>query len=324
MTMQLNFLGLAISSGQSHVGTSQASDEIKTYFSVLNKFGIELHDRGSIAQSTFDNHKIYSSSDLIKFNWIDYKRAKEKIVSLLHEPKTLINWGGDHSVALSTVSAFCEHYPEGNVLWVDAHADLNLPESSPSGNLHGMPLSILLNLNEIGSKNFPWIKTFLKPSQLIYLGIRDLDPFEQEALYSLNIKHYTTKTSQINGIQKIAEEILAHCNNDPLHVSFDIDCLSPEFAPATGLNVADGLSADDIEILGSTLSKHKALKSIDVVEINPLIGTHQDVFKTNVTALKLINSIFSPMLKPQGGIYDRNCRTAQEQNSTQMEPSPQV
>ncbi|HWU45058.1 MAG TPA: arginase family protein, partial [Bdellovibrio sp.] len=251
---EINFFGLGIEVGQEQSGLKNSHEYVRRYFSFLRRQGLNLHDRGEITGEDNYGVKIHSSQQVQKFNWQPYEKAYKKIQRLLQEPEVLLNWGGDHSVALATVGAFCSQNPEGYVVWIDAHTDLNLPEYSMSGNLHGMPVSILMNLQEIASRHFPWLEAKLQPEKLIYVGVRDLDPFEKATVQKLGIETHTASDIRESGMSKIARKISEKVAHKPLHISFDIDSLSPEVAPATGVPVEDGLSLEDVKILGRALS----------------------------------------------------------------------
>lgn len=210
----------------------------------------------------------------------------------LSQNSILLNWGGDHSVGLSTVGAFSATYPRGYVLWIDAHADLNLPHVSPTGNLHGMPLSILLNLDDSRSTYLPWIRKSLLPEKLIYIGARDLDAFEVETIKNLNIKIIPAEEVRLLGMSTIAQEIYSIVADDPLHISFDIDSVSPDLAPSTGVPSLKGLEIQDLNELAKIISKHKEIKSVDVVEINPKIGNQNDVAQTYKIAFNFLTLLF--------------------------------
>ena len=223
-------------------------------------------------------------------------------------------------MALSTVSAFTYHYSNGYVLWIDAHADLNLPDASLTKNLHGMPVSFLLNLQGISELKQFWMKNFLDPQRLIYVGLRDLDPFETETLQKLKIKYFTSEQVKTLGMAAVSQMISDYIGESPLHISFDIDSLDPLHAPSTGLNVEAGLTLTEVVQLGSTL-KNKDLKSIDVVEINPCIGSVQDVYVTNLSAHLFVESLRTHYIDRifQGGNNAQFYRTNQKHDSTQME-----
>lgn len=304
MIPTLNFFGLGFELGQEQTGLAESHQFARSYFKALESQGLKISDAGSIDSAQQKFSKLYAEEQILSINWNFHHKACEKISQLLKTSDPLLNWGGDHSVAISTVGAFCENYPEGYVVWIDAHADLNLPSSSLTGNLHGMPLSILLNLENIRKNYFPWIKHSLCPENLIYIGIRDLDPFELETIDKLKIKKFTSNDIKEMGMSTIAHEIRSLVHNKPLHISFDIDAVSPEFAYSTGLHVPNGLSFEDLVTLGFILSNHTQIKSMDVVEINPIIGSSLDIYQTYFTALTFVRAVFSPYYFFQGGIHD--------------------
>ncbi len=293
MKKQLNLLGLSFEIGQERKGLSYSYDFFKQYLSKWNSVRFEIIDRGEIIAVDKNPIKVNSSESIELFDWSSYQKAYRKICHLLDEEETLLNWGGDHSVALSTVGAFCTKYPQGNVLWIDAHANLNLPHHSLTGNLHGMPLSVLLNLQNIQTDCFQWIQSQLRPENLIYLGLRDLDPFEQEMLHELQIVNYSAQDVKERGITSIALEISKRLTAQPLHISFDIDSVNPEYAPSTGIAVPEGLNPSDLHVLAQALHEHKNIKSMDVVEINPCLGTGPQILQTYDVAMGFMKGLFN-------------------------------
>jgi arginase len=290
MNTLVNFLGLNIGSGQEFKGLEKSYEHFLNYFPVLKQLGYQPVDQGQIYQSA-STRKELKSPDSLRMPWDCYEQAYLKIQKLLLKNEPLVNWGGDHSVAISTVGAFTAIYPNGKILWIDAHADLNLPQYSPTGNLHGMPVSLLLNCEHIKSKYLPWLIATLKPENLIYLGLRDLDSFEISSIKDLGIQSYTYESIRTRGLAPILEEILDSIGGDPLHVSFDIDSVNPITAPATGVPVPGGFSIEDLKFIGREIAKHSELRSLDIVEINPLIGSAQEVFQTYNCAMMFLASL---------------------------------
>lgn len=281
----ISFLGIAVESGQDQKGLRQSAIEARKHFPV----GMSYLDLGDVLDSQ-DNQKIHWLRQLREDRAHVYEKAQEKIVDQLKQNHLHINWGGDHSIGLSTVSAFKKVHPDGVVLWIDAHADLNIPESSMTGNLHGMPLSFLLGLN---AKSFSsQIKECLKPRDLIYLGLRSVDFFESEAMERLGIHSFDMSFIRQNGILKTLDEIQALIKGRPLHLSFDIDSLDPRYAPSTGIQVKGGLSPVDLRCLASYFACSGNTKSIDIVEINPCLGTDEDVQQTYDLAFDFLNPFF--------------------------------
>lgn len=316
----VQFLGLSISSGQPEGGLSLSANYAREYLLALNKTGVAIRDQGDVFSSYGNYIQVHCEEELDFVDWASYKKAYQIIKQLLQKPFPLLNWGGDHSIGLATVGAFCSQFPEGFVLWIDAHADLNLPASSPSGNLHGMPLALLLNLSGVAQTHLPWLTHALNPEKLIYIGLRDLDPFETYIIQKLGIKCFTVRDIRRDGMAKVADRIFDICQHEKLHISFDIDSVSPEFAPSTGVPVKQGLTPQDLKILAEATSEHQAISSIDVVEINPTIGSVEDVHATFITALDFLKTIFcSQNVEKRRSSYDINDRTRQAFDSTSME-----
>ena len=311
---EINFLGLGIQAGQDKQGLNNSHDYFRQYFSFFAEQGIKISDRGEICEESTSHKKLYSNNQIALFSWSPYEQAYNYIQELLKDNKTLLNWGGDHSIALATVAAFCLQNPTGYVVWIDAHADINLPEHSLSGHLHGMPLAILLDIQNVAAEHFPWLLKKLSAKNIIYVGVRDLDPFEERIIHELGIKVFTSEHIKHVGMPAIAKQISNLVSNHPLHISFDIDSLSPEVAPATGVPVSNGLSIEDLEILGRSLAKNPFLKSLDVVEINPSLDNDQGVFRTYYAALRFLMSVFY-----QGEFYDDISRSEQPVSATSLE-----
>lgn len=179
--------------------------------------------------------------------------------------------GGDHSVAVGTVGAASHEEPIG-VLWVDAHGDFNTPETSPSGNIHGMPLAALtgqgapelVNLGRPGAK--------MDPRDIMLIGIRDLDTQEKTLLRASGAGIYTMREIDERGIGIVAREALKRLQHRTrLHVSLDLDALDPSEAPGVGTPVVGGLRYREAHLLMEILAESKKIRSMDLVEVNPIL-----------------------------------------------------
>lgn len=208
-----------------------------------------------------------------------------KAYGILSESKNFnINIGGDHSVGAVTVQAQLDKYLDDLlVIWIDAHADVNTMDSSISKNTHGMPVASLLGLmNHWWKSNTVNTHHNLKPKNLLYVGIRDLDPFENQVISKLNIKYFTKYSNQVNNWIKL------HPAKN-IHISCDIDGIDPMFMPSTGTPVPNGLTVDDVcQIINISKSK---LVGIDLVEFNPLVGNSKDLAKTIDNCNQILKSI---------------------------------
>jgi arginase len=196
--------------------------------------------------------------------------------------------GGDHSIALGTIGGVTHEKPCG-VLWIDAHGDFNTPETSPSGNLHGMPLAALLGLGAPALVNLGRPGPKLEPSQVILIGVRDLDPGERALLKEQRVGIYTMRDIDEKGMAQVAREALARLSHLPcLHVSLDMDCLDPTSAPGVGTPVPGGLTYREAHLLMEIIADNARIGSIDVVEINPILDRQNE---TGRIALELVASL---------------------------------
>ena len=151
--------------------------------------------------------------------------------------------GGDHSVALGTLGGLARARGVGGVLWIDAHSDMNTPETSPSGNVHGMPLAAALGFADGRFESDAWSLPAVEPSRVALVGLRSVDAQERERIRELGIKAYTMSDIDRIGIERAIRESLSHIAGPGfVHVSFDMDALDPEVAPGVGTPVRGGLS----------------------------------------------------------------------------------
>jgi arginase len=184
--------------------------------------------------------------------------------------------GGDHSVAIGSIGGALLARPHLGVIWVDAHGDFNTPATSPSGNIHGMPLTFLTGLMQhYKLPSFNWLKNFLKPEQLVLVGIRSIDPEEKALMKSWGVNVFSMTEIDRYGIGEVMERakaILLKNGDRPLHLSYDIDAVDPHFAPSTGTRVRGGLNYREAHYIAESLSETGALVGMDLVEINPRLG----------------------------------------------------
>ncbi|KAF5892738.1 arginase-2, mitochondrial, partial [Clarias magur] len=172
----------------------------------------------------------------------------EAISTAVGAGNTAVMLGGDHSLAIGSVAGHAQQRPDLCLIWVDAHADINTPMTSPSGNLHGQPVAFMLK--ELQDKmpavpGFSWMKPFLSAKDLVYIGLRDVDPGEHVILKNLGIQCFSMRDIDRMGMQRVMEVTLDHLlarKQRPIHLSFDIDAFDPSLAPATGTPVNGGLT----------------------------------------------------------------------------------
>ncbi|KAH7911425.1 Ureohydrolase [Hygrophoropsis aurantiaca] len=206
--------------------------------------------------------------------------------------------GGDHSLAMATLSGTLSTYPDACVIWVDAHADINTVESTDSGNIHGMPVSFMLG---IGQKvdEFSWVKPLLKPERLVYIGLRDLDAGEKRILKENNIKAFSMHEVDKYGIGKVVEMALDAVNPKrdlPIHLSFDVDALDPSVAPSTGTPVRGGLTFREGHYICEAIHETGLLVALDLMEVNPFLADSESVRQTVAVGCSLVRSALGETL----------------------------
>ena len=179
--------------------------------------------------------------------------------------------GGDHSIALGTIGALARSFGPGGALWIDAHGDLNTPETTPSGNVHGMVLAAVLGLGRPAFDSDAWPLPALDPTRVALVGVRSLDPAERQLIRELGVKAYTMSDVDRLGVERAMRESLAHVAGPGfVHVSLDMDVVDPDVAPGVGTPVRGGLSYREAHLALELVAESGLATSLDVVEVNPI------------------------------------------------------
>jgi arginase len=202
--------------------------------------------------------------------------------------ETPIFLGGDHSIAIGTIAGASTAGPVG-LIWIDAHGDFNTPETSPSGNIHGMPVAALVGAGhpDLVDLGHPGAK--LRPQEIAMIGVRDLDHSERQRLAESGIHVYTMRDVDELGMATVARRALGHLNHlAHIHVSLDMDAIDPDVAPGVGTPSPGGLTYREAHLLMEILAESRKIASIDVVEINPILD---DGNRTAELAVELVASL---------------------------------
>jgi arginase len=196
--------------------------------------------------------------------------------------------GGDHSIAMGTLSGLAASSGPGGAIWFDAHGDLNTPETTPSGNVHGMPLAAALGLCGSSFARDGLHLPALDPQHVSLVGARSLDPGERQAIRDLGIAVYTISDIDRRGIEPVVREALERAEGGSfLHVSFDLDVVDPEYAPGVGDPVRGGLSYREAHLAMELVAETGRLDSAEIVEVNP-VRDHENM--TAILAVELAAS----------------------------------
>ncbi|CAH6718162.1 arginase [[Candida] jaroonii] len=217
------------------------------------------------------------------------KRISSAVLNSLKDGRLPVTVGGDHSIGTGTLLAALQHNPDTCILWIDAHADINSPKTSDSGNLHGCPVSFLMGIDkESYPPEFDWIPSgILKSNRIAYIGLRDVDDGEKKILRENNIPAFSMYHIDKYGIGKVVDMALDKINPDrnlPIHVSYDVDAIDPSFVPATGTRVEGGLTLREGLFIVEEIAQTGLLNSLDIVETNPSLAEHDGHILDTVSA----------------------------------------
>ncbi len=288
MTTSIHILGIPIDLGQEKRGVNMGPGAIR-YAGLearLKKLGFSIEDNGNIFVPVRESVRepdvleaIHRSCDAV------YQKARE----LSADGSATVFLGGDHSIAIGTIGGITHHSARG-VIWIDAHGDFNTPESSPSGNVHGMALSVLLGKGDKMLVDIGRPGPKIKPRDTVIIAVRELDPDERDNLKKSGIQVYTMRDIDEMGMQGVAQSALKYLSHMPeIHVSLDMDSLDPAIAPGVGTPVAGGITYREAQLLMEMIADTNRCRSLDIVEINPLID-HQN--QTAGSAVDLAGSLF--------------------------------
>jgi arginase len=268
----VRIIGIPIDLGQNKRGVDMGPAALR-YAGLadrLKRLGLKVEDAGNIlvpVRDAIDTSRRGFVSAIAQVCQVAYLAAGQAI----SDGAIPIFLGGDHSIAIGTIGGVTAVGDSG-LIWIDAHADFNTPESSPSGNVHGMPLAALLGDGppELISVGRGGAK--LKPENVVLIGLRDLDPAEKARLKKSGMLLFSMREIDELGMGKVATAAmhkLADCAR--IHVSLDVDALDPNEAPGVGTPVPGGLSYREAQLLMEIIADSGRLTSLDIVEINPIL-----------------------------------------------------
>lgn len=274
-----------------------------------------------------------------------FRKLTRTIAEELHDNKFPVVLSGDHSSAGGTIAGIRVAYPDKRlgVIWIDAHADLHSPFTTPSGNVHGMPVAVSLGIDNLPDaqnrlendhtveywetlKNMGGIAPKIYPQDLVYIGLRDMEKPEENYIRANKIKVVTVQDIRRGKIKEIAGQVrkyLAHC--DILYISFDVDVLDSSIVKGTGTPVTNGLSLSEVKKLLDNLCKDKRLVCFEITEINPLLDTNNQtarlVFPVFKSAVMTIRKRLESEEKKRRKL-ERKAQKAAQELLAQSLPSP--
>jgi arginase len=277
--MNINLIGVPIHLGCDINGVNLGPEKLreKDIINVIKNNNHQVYDLGNIFVKEEDEKNKFSSHKKMKY--IDTivevnTNLAEKVYTSLNSGIFPFIVGGDHSLGLGSISGASKYYSDLAVIWVDAHGDINTHETTPSGNVHGMPLAAAMGLGheKLVDLYFHGIK--VRRENVYIVGARDLDEGELHLIQELNLNLWTTEDIKTKGIETVIRELqkkLTESQIKNVHMSFDIDCLDKDLVPGTGTPVTKGLNISETKYLLKSLLETGLIKSMDFVELNALL-----------------------------------------------------
>lgn len=294
--MKIHITNVHIDLGAGRRGTDMGSSamHVAGLVPALERLGHEVVAMQNIGQHSMEKLDVGDPSvrylDVIRPVCVELADSAEATLAAGEFPLIL---GGDHSQAIGSIAGLARRLRKQNkdlgVLWVDAHADMNTPETSPSGNIHGMPLAALLGYGHPQLVNLVGAPPALKPEHVVVFGVRDIDRVEREMVKKAGIRAFSMSEIDERGVSACLDEALAIVGraSGGIHLSYDLDGSDPSVAPGTGTPVPGGLNFRESHLVCERVAKTGRLISMEMVELNPTLDSEN---KTGKFAVWLIQS----------------------------------
>lgn len=296
MNIELLGVPMDLGSGRRGVDMGPSALRIAGVASALAACGHRVFDGGDLdiknmEETSFGSRHARYMGEIARASGL-LATAVERILERRRFPLVL---GGDHSIAIGTISGVAAHCRKKKkrlgLLWVDAHSDIHVPRTSPSGNIHGMPLAALFGLGPKELTGVGGAGAKLDAARVALVGIRSLEDGERRHLADLGIRVYTMSEIDRDGVHAVMSDALARVTDgtDCLHVSFDLDAVDPTLAPGVGTPVKGGLDYREAHTIMELIAASKRMTSLEIVEVNPILDERN---RSAVLAVELLESAF--------------------------------
>jgi arginase len=282
-----------LGSGRRGVDMGPSALRIAGLESKLEQLGYKVEDTGDINIEIMEKQKLHNPklrylNEILKTS----KVLASRVEKVLEQKKFPLCIGGDHSMALGTIAGISSYCKKNKltlgVIWIDAHTDMNTDNTTPSGNIHGMPLAASMGLGNPELVNLYGFAPKLKPENCAIIAARSIDLDERKIIKNLNPSVYTMSDVDKLGIHRIISRVLKHFKEkvDHIHVSFDVDSVDPNFAPGVGTPVPGGLNYREAHLLMEAIAECGCMSSLEVAEVNPILDVHNSsaVFAADLVA----------------------------------------
>lgn len=295
---KIRVIGVPLDLGQTRRGVDMGPSAVRVagLEARLEALGHKVEDGGNVPvllaeQKQFGQH----NAKYLKEITMTCTAAAEMVLNALEAGEVPISIGGDHSMAAGTVSGASEFYRRRGqrigLIWLDAHSDINTPDTSPSGNVHGMPLAAIMGLGPSDLGDIFGYSPKLAPENCVIVGVRDVDANEVENIRSAGVEVFTMRDIDERGMRTVMEEALRMAGRGTAgyHISLDMDWIDPEDAPGVGTPVRGGATYREAHLAMEIIADHGRMTSFDIVEVNPVIDEKN---RTADLAVELTASLF--------------------------------
>jgi arginase len=293
MAQKIRIIGVPMDLGASRRGVDMGPSALRVagFQALIKQLGHQVEDIGNISvkqpeEMSYGEKRakyIAEITDACK----DLATTVQKSLDDGHLPLVL---GGDHSIAAGSISGVAAYFRKEKksvgCIWLDAHSDMNTPETSPSGNVHGMPLSAVMGYGTEELYELFGFKPKIEPQNVVLVGVRDLDAHERKFIKKLGVKAFTMREIDERGMREVMSDALKYAmdDTDGIAVSLDMDFVDPSDAPGVGTPVRGGVTYREAHLAMEMIADSEAMVSMEIVEINPVIDEHN---RTALLAVEL-------------------------------------
>ncbi|MCZ6785612.1 MAG: arginase [Planctomycetota bacterium] len=292
----MGLLGVPLDLGSGRRGTDMGPSALRIagLTKRLENLAVTVSDHGYVAVAAPETRQ--PGDETLRFGreiFRTCRRLRDRVRAIIDSGSLPLVLGGDHSIAMGTVSGVAAHLLEQKkklgLLWIDAHADLNTPDTSPSGTVHGMPLAVILGRGAPMLLDLLEARPMVSVQNTAILGLRAVDPGEKERIKRLGVSVYSMQDLDERGLSPCVREALETVSKGTagFHLSFDMDAVDPEVAPGVGTPVQGGLTYREAHLTCELVAESERMLSMEVVEVNPMLDERN---KTAQVAVGLIQS----------------------------------